>query len=183
LAPFMSILIQVSVHLQCHSLTFQSLHDNRISASIIRSIESRLEQRRLMSELGAAPLVQPRLFVCGREHAGKTSLVSALQRGLLSSASLVTDEERLPDRSEKAVKDRTRGVAVSVLELSGDTRFSVWDFAGQLQYYVTHELFLAAESAIFVIVCRLSEEKSKREADLEYWMRFIATRFPPEVRS
>jgi death-associated protein kinase len=147
----------------------------------MHSIERRLEERRLMSELGAAPLVQPRLFVCGREHAGKTSLVSALQRGWLSS--LFTDEEKLPDRSEKAVKDRTRGVAVSVLELSGDTRFSVWDFAGQLQYYVTHELFLAAESAIFVVVCRLSEEKSKREADLEYWMRFIATRFPPEVRS
>ena len=106
-----------------------------------------------------------KLLLCGREEVGKTTLSKALQDGFFSNVG----------RFETPQADRTVGVNVAVSRIEG-AEFSVWDFAGQVQFYATHELFLVDNStSVFVVLCKLPDSESKRVADLEYWLRFIST--------
>ena len=52
--------------------------------------------------------------------------------------------------------------------------------AGQLEFYVSHELFLGGSGSIFVVMCRLGDEdwRGSRKS-LEYWLRFIASSCMP----
>ncbi len=59
----------------------------------------------------------------------------------------------------------------------------MWDYAGQQQYYAAHEMFLSDSQAVFMVVVRLSTPRAEREQELEYWLRFIATRFSASSRS
>lgn len=43
----------------------------------------------------------------------------------------------------------TVGVDISILQLA-QGEISVWDFAGQLQYTVTHQFFLSVEVIIII---------------------------------
>eukprot|EP00301_Raphidiophrys_heterophryoidea_P008854 c13196_g1_i1.p1 GENE.c13196_g1_i1~~c13196_g1_i1.p1 ORF type:complete len:793 (+),score=244.08 c13196_g1_i1:900-3278(+) len=64
-----------------------------------------------------------------------------------------------------------------MMDVAGVGRFSVWDYAGQPEYYVTHELFLVDEEALFVVVCSLADASESRKQHVMYWLRFIKTRF------
>ena len=35
----------------------------------------------------------------------------------------------------------------------------MWDFAGQTEYYVTHNMFLNAENAVFLLVIKITDLK------------------------
>ena len=48
--------------------------------------------------------------------------------------------------------------------------------AGQPEFYVTHELFLSDDDAIFLVVVNLSKPREERMKDLHYWLQFIAGR-------
>ena len=41
----------------------------------------------------------------------------------------------------------------------GSEEFSVWDYAGHMEYYVTHEMFLADENAVLAVVCSLANKE------------------------
>ncbi|XP_019639698.1 PREDICTED: malignant fibrous histiocytoma-amplified sequence 1 homolog [Branchiostoma belcheri] len=77
----------------------------------------------------------------GAYEAGKTSLVRALQ---MNRSSLTKPEER------------THGIDIAELLLSApntpDITLSVWDFAGQETYYITHQFFLSAKALVLLIV-------------------------------
>jgi GTPase SAR1 family protein len=133
-----------------------------------RAYEDRLA---LLAAEGPAPLARPKLFLCGREYAGKTTLLHSLGRTCQP-----TDVDESQPRDTEDIAHRTVSVEVGPLSL-GDKEFSVWDYGGQLDFYATHELFLADESAIFVVMCALDEEAEKCEAKLLYWLRFLRARF------
>jgi GTPase SAR1 family protein len=66
--------------------------------------------------------------------AGKTTLAGSLERGWLASLwqSLVgIDQQRRVDVEAAKLVERTRGVAVRRLSISGGADFSLWDYAGQ----------------------------------------------------
>ena len=151
-------------------------------------------ERRHLLHLGAAPLSRPKLFVCGFEFSGKTTLTKSLQRAWFKSK--LTREGKKADFSD--VYKRTLGVDVNILHIEDPSSglvfrrsvdYSVWDFAGQKDFYPTHELFLADDGGVFLIVCSLggadpmtgtvgTPDPARREEGLLYWLRFIATRFP-----
>ncbi|XP_078614613.1 uncharacterized protein LOC144883821 isoform X2 [Branchiostoma floridae x Branchiostoma japonicum] len=86
----------------------------------------------------------------GTYEAGKTSLVRVFQ---LNRSSLTKPEER------------THGIEIAELHLSvpntpGIT-VSVWDFAGQEIYYITHQFFLSAK-ALILLIMNLEEYESAR---------------------
>ena len=119
----------------------------------------------LLLEDGGARQKRCKLLVCGREEVGKTTLSKALGDAFFSDFG----------RYETPRADRTVGVNVAVSIIDG-AEFSVWDFAGQVQFYATHELFLVDNStSVFVVLCKLSDPESKRAAELEYWIRFVWT--------
>ena len=116
---------------------------------------------------GVAPVHRAKLFVCGPAESGKTTLV----RRLGASTTLYRWLMSAPEKDE-----RTIGVDVVPLTLGKDGHFSIWDFAGQSEFYVTHELFLSDDSAIFLVVISLANPREERMKDLLYWLRFIAGR-------
>ncbi|XP_078614609.1 uncharacterized protein LOC144883820 [Branchiostoma floridae x Branchiostoma japonicum] len=77
----------------------------------------------------------------GTYEAGKTSLVRVFQ---LNRSMLTKPEER------------THGIEIADLQLSApntpDITLSVWDFAGQETYYITHQFFLSAKALILLVV-------------------------------
>ncbi|XP_078612795.1 uncharacterized protein LOC144882687 [Branchiostoma floridae x Branchiostoma japonicum] len=82
-----------------------------------------------------------KILVLGTYDAGKTSLVRVLQQ----------DRSRLTKPEE-----RTHGVEITELHLSvpnnPNITLSVWDFAGQETYYITHQFFLSAKALMLLVV-------------------------------
>ena len=169
-----------------------------MSPATISSIQQAISpsgiERRHLLHFGAAPLSRPKLFVCGFECSGKTTLTKSLHRGWLES--FFTWEGKEADFS--SARKCTLGVDVGTLHIDDPSSgllfrrsvdYSVWDFAGQKDFYPTHELFLADDGGVFLIVCCLggvdpttgdvgNPDPVRREEGLLYWLRFIATRFP-----
>ncbi|XP_019639098.1 PREDICTED: malignant fibrous histiocytoma-amplified sequence 1 homolog, partial [Branchiostoma belcheri] len=75
-------------------------------------------------------------LLLGKYNAGKTSLVRAFQ-----------SNESEPTKPE----ERTPGIEITELRIS-DMTFSMWDFAGQEIYYITHQFFLSAKALMLLVV-------------------------------
>jgi hypothetical protein len=141
-----------------------------------------MERMRVYGELlveGSVPLTRCKLLVCGDPEAGKTTLVRSIQgkpmhqraksaRSRPNSAHLLS-----ATLQSNAVLDRTRGVDISTFTADEWGEWSVWDFAGQADYHISHNLFLAAEAAVFLVVVDLREDEAGVIAQLRYWLRFI----------
>ena len=56
-------------------------------------------------------------------------------------------------------------------EADGKWQFDLWDFPGQAEHYVTHNLFWSDWQCIFLLLCDLS--RSDWSSSLEEWMRFL----------
>ena len=91
---------------------------------------------------------------------GKTTLIQAIKRSLdirtrvsslhwfsysfTKTDHQVVDNIKAPKSIKSVGSDRTVGVDLSTMKLAhGD--ISVWDFGGQLEYAVTHQLLLSVE--------------------------------------
>ena len=83
------------------------------------------------------------------------------------------------DLEETPVDDVTRhtfGIDISPMQLSGKDLFSVWDFAGQVESFITHQFFLSTESTIFTVVVDMTKPLKDQRAELLWWLGFIKTR-------
>jgi GTPase SAR1 family protein len=102
----------------------------------------------------------------GLGGAGKTSLMLALLH-------------RIYQNSSQSPPDVTDGITINdwsvALEDQTKLTFSVFDFAGQVVYYNTHQFFLSSRS-IYLLVwnVRLGEEHS----GLEFWLNSINCHAP-----
>ena len=83
------------------------------------------------------------------------------------------DLEETPDDD---VTRHTFGIDISPMQLSGKDLFSVWDFAGQVESFITHQFFLSTESTIFTVVVDMTKPLKDQRAELLWWLGFIKTR-------
>ncbi|CAM6099047.1 unnamed protein product [Calypogeia fissa] len=147
-----------------------------------------------------------RLVLCGYEFAGKTAIRKTMERiengtpcGYPLSLRWKKSMEAVPGvRSYLFGRDayleltaRTRGVDILFLQKQ-TCLASVWDFAGQREYYALHDyLFPNVINSCFLYVCscrcppdlqnrrgKVKDHNSMR-AECEYWMRFIASNSKP----
>ena len=106
-----------------------------------------------------------KLILCGKQERGKTTLVARLQG---------KDVKESDNQS-------TVGIDVSEWRFSpGNGKqtftFSIWDFAGQEEYYATHQCFLT-ERSLYLLLWNITHgEKGVRE--LKPWLDNIALRAP-----
>ena len=91
----------------------------------LQAMQQRTAGVRLATAYGASPVSCVRLCICGPALVGKTTLV-----------------RRLGGEVHQEVGSRTMGIDLVPLKVGGAS-FMVWDFAGQAEFYVTHELLLA----------------------------------------
>ncbi|KAM6466644.1 malignant fibrous histiocytoma-amplified sequence 1 homolog isoform 4-T4 [Liasis olivaceus] len=72
----------------------------------------------------------------GTSLAGKSTICKSLKQGQIVR---VSEEER------------TVGIDISEFHIQGFT-FLFWDFAGQLEYYVTHHMFITSQALVILVI-------------------------------
>ncbi|EGD78215.1 hypothetical protein PTSG_12838 [Salpingoeca rosetta] len=218
--------------------------DDRIMTVVERN-EERQEALGSLLKLGSVPLSTAKVFVCGHQGIGKTTLINTLQaspsffatlfrrrrkvldepdhpeqrtpgiemhdfalRRKRSSASVVltastsscapddpnasadwlhagTDSDRDNDSDEDEGDDDDENGGGSRASTSSKSaprcKLRVYDFAGQTEYHVVHELLFADHNAVFVVCVDLSKDKATVEESVLYWLRFIKTRLAQAV--
>ncbi|KAJ9153868.1 hypothetical protein P3X46_027259 [Hevea brasiliensis] len=132
------------------------------------------------------PLTEPkscRVFLCGQEYAGKTTLCNSISQNFSSSKLPYMDQVRtLVNPVEQAV--RTNGMKIKTFK-DEDTKISIWNLADQHEFYSLHDLMFPGHgsASFFLIISSLFRKPSNREPktaeeieeDLQYWLRFIVS--------
>jgi len=146
-----------------------------------------------LSRFGIVALSQLYLYVLGNEFSGKTTLIRSLHDA--TSVSEVTRSK------EQHRFDATRGIVIQKMRIDG-SRFNVFDFAGQPEYYLTHEMILSSATmktpkpavtasndqvenengnkqttSIFIVTVDLTLNEADRMKVLKKWCKFIKCRF------
>jgi len=132
------------------------------------------------------PMTAPktaRVFFCGQEFAGKTTLCNSILQSFARAKIPSVDQiKTLVNPVEPII--RTQGIKIKVLE-DDDTRISIWDLAGQHEFHAFHDLMFPGPGSpsFFLIICSLFRKPENRqpkkhqelEEDLLYWLRFIVS--------
>ena len=124
------------------------------TADCMRYLNSRLR--------GEQGYYRMKLMLVGKQLMGKSTIVARLQ-------------------GHKIGDESTVGVDVSEWRYSPGYKkreftFSIWDFAGQEEYYATHQCFLSKRS--LYLLCWNITEHDKGIAELKPWLNNISLRAP-----
>ncbi|EGD75450.1 hypothetical protein PTSG_06523 [Salpingoeca rosetta] len=176
-----------------------------------KQLAARTEELVALLEHGSVPLSTAKVFVCGHYGIGKTTLINTLQSAPKFFNTMVRrrrktyDEPDRPDQRTPGIEmydfALTRGKSSGSVSLtpsptgaaggsedssSHETtlppcKLRVYDFAGQVEYHVVHELLFADHNAVFVVCVDVSKAMANVEASVLYWLRFIKTRLHQAV--
>ena len=76
----------------------------------------------------------------------------------------------------------TVGIEITSMQLSGKDLFSVWDFAGQIENFITHQLFISTQSTVFTVLINLTDSVDNQRYHLMRWLGFIKMRNLGQVK-
>lgn len=100
-----------------------------------------------------------RILLLGHGGAGKTSLLKAMS-----------------NLAASATEAATIGMVEQALERmdeAGEIEFVAWDFAGQLEYMNTHQMFLASSQAIYLVAIDVSRPYEWQQKQLREWLHLL----------
>ncbi|KAF4381233.1 hypothetical protein G4B88_015499 [Cannabis sativa] len=137
-----------------------------------------------MDTLKDMPLTVPkscRVFFCGQEYAGKSTLCNSISQNFSTSKLPYIDHVRsIVNPVEQAVK--TVGMKIKTFK-DEDIKISIWNLGGQHEFYSLHDLMFPGHgsASFFLIISSLFKKPSNKEPktpveieeDLQYWLRFI----------
>ncbi|EGD76947.1 hypothetical protein PTSG_07288 [Salpingoeca rosetta] len=176
-----------------------------------KKLAPRMQELNALLEYGSVPLSTAKVFVCGHFGIGKTTLIKTLQSSphvfntMVRRRRKTYDEPDRPDQRTPGIemhnfalkRGRSSGSVsltpspVNAAEGSEDSsrhetalppcKLRVYDFAGQVEYHVVHELLFADHNAVFVVCVDLSKDMANVEESVLYWLRFIKTRLHQAV--
>ena len=121
------------------------------------------------------PLQTPvKLFMVGNPSAGKSTLTKALQSEAFGL-------KRIKNRIVKVsgVDEKTAGIVPHEFESKTYGRVTLYDFAGQREFYGSHAALLQnaiqTSTPIFLLVVDLSESNDDIKHNIFYWLSFLET--------
>ncbi|XP_072044415.1 death-associated protein kinase dapk-1-like [Amphiura filiformis] len=150
---------------------------------VLKYFENVSTLRKLMAK-GSSPVDVVKVFLCGDPSAGKTTIKNTLTKKLsiISKVKgLVVSTQREDVEGDYHDYERTPGIDVSRETVEGAGTFLIWDCAGQVEYSVTHGMFMGSAQSIFVVIYNLLELLAGNMSTTKYWLPFLkATREPNE---
>ena len=126
--------------------------------------------------LGMVQVDKVRLLVCGAADVGKTSLIASLKARFLRSFRPVKFGGSYLGL---AAYRHTFGFCVEQLNIPNAGEFSVWDFSGHKDYYLTHEYFLESRNTIYVILYSRLHSYERQLAQVRFWLAMIKSKHRP----
>ena len=117
-----------------------------------------------------APLEYVKLCLCGPVDSGKTTLKDHLEK---SNLQLLLGRGLEYIESSENSKKYTYGADVSTLYVNSKDCFSLWDFNGASDSYVTHSYFTTTERTAYVIVLDLTKSTETLKKQLDDWLCII----------
>ena len=119
------------------------------------------------------PLQTPvKLFMVGNPSAGKSTLTKALQSEMTRFVSLVTRSKPV-----SGVDEKTAGIVPHEFESKTYGRVTLYDFAGQREFYGSHAALLQnaiqTSTPIFLLVVDLNESNDDIKSKIFYWLSFL----------
>ncbi|XP_066285386.1 uncharacterized protein [Branchiostoma lanceolatum] len=113
-----------------------------------------------------------KVAICGGKETGKTTLKMSLQKG-----NLFAMFERLrPTVAERT--EPTPGVDIGKFHVPGVGEVSMWDFAGQSEYVVTHSMFMDVENTVFIVLYSIMDDRKTQKTKVYWWLSFIKSCSP-----
>ncbi|KAK2441031.1 protein TORNADO [Trifolium repens] len=179
--------LQINPWVEEIDLSRTPLHNSGKTNGIYQRLGQNENPEPEMDLIEDMPLNEPkscRVFFCGQECAGKTTLCQSVSQNFSSSVALpYMDQVRaIVNPVEQAVK--TTGMKIKTFK-DEDTKISIWNLAGQHEFFSLHDLMFPGHgsASIFIIISSLFRKPSNREPkstaeieeDLQYWLRFIVS--------
>ena len=125
--------------------------------------------------LGQVPLDRVKLLVCGAAGVGKTELTNSLKCHILRSLF----RRRSNSNFQQMILKRTHGMIVQQANIPNTGNFSIWDFSGMKEFYVSHENFVSDSNSVFLLVLSLRDPVIKQLAQMRFWLAMIKAKFCP----
>ncbi|CAH1270821.1 DAPK1 [Branchiostoma lanceolatum] len=123
----------------------------------------------LLQKSGGVKVNRCKVFVFGKAETGKSTLKESLERGPVTA--LLQGLSKMSSAEEP--HDPTPGVDVGTYHVPGVGEVSLWDFAGQAEYAVTHSMFMDAENTVFIVLYNIKDDSDTQEQEVHYWLSFI----------
>ena len=119
------------------------------------------------------PLQSPvKLFMVGNSSAGKSTLTKALLSEMTLFVRLVTRSKPV-----SGVDEKTAGIVPHEFESKTYGLVTLYDFAGQREFYGSHAALLQnaiqTSTPIFLLVVDLSESDEVIKRNIRYWLSFL----------
>ncbi|KAH0687009.1 hypothetical protein KY284_017562 [Solanum tuberosum] len=179
-------ILQVNPWIEDIDLSRTPLHNAGKTEAIYQRLGQNDKAEPEIDLLKDMPMTEPkscRVFLCGQENAGKTTLSNSLHQHFSSPKLPYIDQVRtLVNPIELAV--RPIGMKIKTFK-DEDTKISIWNLAGQQEFYALHDLMFPGHgsASIFLIISSLFRKPNNREQktpdeveeDLQYWLRFIVS--------
>ncbi|KAI8514579.1 Unconventional myosin-XVI [Branchiostoma belcheri] len=126
----------------------------------LKKLATEASYHKLMKQSGGEKVDRFKLCFCGPQEAGKSTLVESLETGFVFA--FIRDRMTPDDQPHEP----TPGVNVGTTNIPGVGQVSVWDFAGQSEYAVTHSMFMDAENTIFIVLYNIMVDLKKQKREL-----------------
>ncbi|XP_035678824.1 uncharacterized protein LOC118417377 [Branchiostoma floridae] len=123
----------------------------------------------LLQKSGGVKVNRCKVFVFGMAETGKSTLKKSLRRGPVSALFQGLSKSS----SQEEPHDPTPGVDVGTFHIPGVGEVSLWDFAGQAEYAVTHSMFMDAENTVFIVLYNIMDDSEEQERQVHWWLSFI----------
>ncbi|KAI8514582.1 Unconventional myosin-XVI [Branchiostoma belcheri] len=133
----------------------------------LENLAVEVSYHKLMKQSGGLKVDRVKLCFCGPQEAGKSTLMESLQTGPI--VAFFRDRMTPDDQPHEP----TPGVNVGTANIPGVGQVSVWDFAGQSEYAVTHSMFMDAENTIFIVMYNIMDNIKKQKREVHWWLCFI----------
>ncbi|KAF9622851.1 hypothetical protein IFM89_034981 [Coptis chinensis] len=140
--------LQINPYIEDIDLTRTPLQSSGKTEGIYQKLgqNGRIEPE--MDLLKDMPLAMPkscRVFLCGQEFAGKSTLCNSIWQNFSPKLPYLDQVRTLVHPVEQAV--RTVGIKIKTFK-DGDTKISIWDLAGQHEFYTLHDLMFPGPQAM-----------------------------------